>query len=321
MTSCLSVNPTRPAVPAESECDAMNANLLSGAGLDIGGTKIAAARFDKGCIVARARAETIGQADINSQLDSMAALLQEVGHVSGTPVGAALTGRVTRNGDWMAVNRSTLSNLTGSNLKTLASDRFSGPVTLVNDAAAAALGEYRFGAGIGSNSMAYITVSTGVGGGLVLNGKLLQSDDGLAGHVGFSTALKGDQLCGSGRVGTIESLASGRAIARYGSNLAGRDVAAPEVFALWQQGTPWATSVVEQSARSIAELCANLRTILGLDRIVIGGSVGLATGYLECVSHILLNEEPELFNVDLQPAELGQDSPLFGALQFAVDQQ
>ncbi|WP_319497817.1 ROK family protein [uncultured Cohaesibacter sp.] len=297
----------------------MIANHLSGTGLDVGGTKIAAARFESGQIVARARAETIGQADITSQLDCMAGLLQEVGHVSGSPVGVALTGRVTRTGDWMAVNRSTLSNLTGPNLQTLATERFAGPVSLINDAAAAALGEYRFGAGVGSNSMAFVTVSTGVGGGLVLDGKLLQSDDGLAGHIGFSSARQGKERCGSGRIGTMESIASGRAIARYGSQLAGKDVDTPEIFALWRQGTPWATTAVEQSARSIAELCANLRAILGLDRIVIGGSVGLAAGYLDCVSQFLQSEEPALFHVDLKPAELGQDSPLFGALQFAAD--
>ena len=297
----------------------MIANHLSGTGLDVGGTKIAAARFADGEIVVRARAETVGQADIQSQLDCMESLLQQVGHVAGSPIGVALTGRVTKGGSWIAVNKSTLSNLTGPNLQTVASERFSGPVALINDAAAAALGEYKFGAGVGSTSMAYITVSTGVGGGLIVNGDLLQSEDGLAGHIGFTSARGGNQHCGSGRLGTMESIASGRAIARYGSELAGHPIDAPEVFALWHKGTPWATKVVEQSARSIAELCANLRAILGLDRIVIGGSVGLADGYLDCVSRVLSSEEPDLFRVQLKPAELGQDSPLFGALQFAAD--
>ena len=297
----------------------MIANNLFGTGLDVGGTKIAAARFVDGRIVERARAETVGQADIQSQLDCMAGLLKEVGHVSGAPVGVALTGRVTQDGDWLAVNRSTLSNLTGPNLQALALDRFKGPVGVINDAAAAAMGEYAFGAGVGASSMAYITVSTGVGGGIVLNGKLLQSHDGLAGHVGFTTARHGNKLCGSGRMGTVESIASGRAIARYGSEMVGRDVEAPEIFALWHKGVPWASEVVDQSAHAIADLCANLRAILGLDRIVVGGSVGLAEGYLARVSHFLTTAEPELFHVELKKAELGQDSPLYGALQFAAD--
>ena len=294
---------------------------LSGTGLDVGGTKIAAARFENGSIVARGRAETVGQADIHAQLEAMAGLLDRVGHVANQPIGIALTGRVTREGDWVAVNSATLSNLQGPNLLKLANARFSGPVALLNDAAAAALGEYADGAGIGSNHMAYITVSTGVGGGLVLGGRLLQSDEGLAGHIGFTTSRKGDQPCGSGRWGTMESLASGRAIARQGSRLAGREVTTPEIFRLWHQGNDWATTTVQNSAHAIAELCANLRAILGLDRVVIGGSVGLAEGYLETVSRFLIEDEPALFHVDLKPAQLGQDSPLYGALRFATDRE
>lgn len=175
------------------------------------------------------------------------------------------------------------------------------------------LGEAKYGAGYAVNHVGFVSASTGIGGGFVLNGRLLQSSDGLAGRIGFMSSPRGNQPCGSGRIGTVESTASGTAISRKASQLRGEDTPTPMLFNYWRQGETWASDIINLSAGAVACLCADLTSALGLRRIVPGGGVGLADGYLALVRKHL-SELPPLFHVDLAPAALGQDSPLYGAL-------
>lgn len=127
----------------------------------------------------------------------------------------------------------------------------------------------------------------------------------MAGHLGFVSSPLGAEPCGSGRQGTVESTASGRAIA-----LAAGTVDAKAAFEI---DTPRARAAIDRSAAAIARLCADLNAIFGLDRIALGGSVGLAPGYLQRVL-AKLETEPALFRVPVIPAGLGHDSALLGAL-------
>lgn len=279
--------------------------MIEGFAVDLGGTKTAAARILAGRIEDRLQAPTDGQAGFLAQIESMAALLDRLGYRPGTRLGVAVAGRVDASGRWQAVNAGTLTGIAGAPLLDRLRDRFGTEIMLRNDAAAATLAEARLGAGRGAERFGYLTVSTGVGGGVVLGGRLLASRDGLAGHIGFVSSPFGDDPCGSGRRGTVESVAAGRAIA-----LAAGTEDARAAFAA---GTPRAAAAIERSAGAIARLCADLQAIFGLDRIAIGGSVGLAQGYLpRILDH--LSGEPPLFQVELVPAELGHDSALLGAL-------
>lgn len=78
-------------------------------------------------------------------------------------------------------------------------------------------------------------------------------------------------------------------------------------------GEPWATALIDTSAAAVAELCANLKAILDLDRIALGGSIGLADGYLDLVARHLANE-PDIFRVPVVPAALGRNPALYGVL-------
>jgi predicted NBD/HSP70 family sugar kinase len=147
----------------------------------------------------------------------------------------------------------------------------------------------------------------------VLGGQLIQSRNGLAGHVGFVSSPFGQHSCGSGRHGTVESTAAGRAIAAEAAAQGHPGADARAVFAAAAHGQDWAEAIIEGSARAVATLVADLATILGLDRVAVGGSIGLADGYLDRV-RTALAAEPELFRVELAPAELGHDSALLGAL-------
>jgi predicted NBD/HSP70 family sugar kinase len=290
---------------------ALERRALQGFAVDLGGTKIAAARIEAGQIAARARATTDGGASGEALVVAMGALLTELGYVRGDPLGIAVSGRIDARGDWHAVNLGTLRGVTAIPLQDLVR-RMIGDCRCLNDAAAAVLAEAGFGAGRGASSLAYVTVSTGIGGGLMVDGRLLSSASGLAGHIGFAGSRLGDRACGSGRFGTVESTAGGRAIAEAAA-LAGHAMDARGVIEAAGAGVPWADAIIDRSARSVAALIADLRAILGLDRAILGGSIGLSDGYLHRVRSAL-HGEPPLFRVPLVTAELGPDAPLFGAL-------
>ncbi len=286
---------------------------LNGIALDLGGTKLAAARVVEGNITARAIRPTQGHATAQAQIEHMLRMAEELGLSDSDDVGMAVTGRVDADGIWHAVNVETLTEIAEADLNTLGTMAFKRPVSVINDALAAAIAEYRFGAGRHSRAMAYVTVSTGVGGGLVLDGAPVTSQNGLAGHVGFSTSRLATGQCGSGRIGTVESIAAGRAIAAEAIRRRQPVESAKDVFDHWQKGAPWADEIIDTSAAAIAELCGNLSAMLGIDRVVLGGSIGLANRYATRVrEHIA--REPALFRPDLTTASLGQDGVLLGAL-------
>ena len=281
---------------------------LSGHAVDLGGTKIAVARIRDGQVVTRLQGATSGSADLDGQLQAMAALLDEAGYRPGEPLGVAVTGRLDRDGNWHAVNTGTLSAIKAAPLCAMLQQRFGSRVATINDAAAAALAESRLGAGQGAHNFAYLTVSTGVGGGLVLGGRLIDSNSGLAGHVGFASSRQSEMLCGSGRFGTVESVAGGRAIASAANLPDGRAVFARDAD----------DQVIQRSAEAIARLIADLTAILGLDVVAVGGSIGLSPGYLHKVL-AYLDAEPALFRPSVMPARLGNDSGLIGALLHCLE--
>ena len=285
----------------------------TGVAVDFGGTKIAAARIERGHVVARRQIETVGDASITEQISMIARLLDDVGLSIADRLGVALTGRVNQKGEWFAVNRQTLTQVDTVPIRELLAEHLGRDLMVFNDAVAGAIGEYCFGAGTGTTSMAFLTISTGIGGGLVLNGRPVVSAHGLAGHVGFTTSRMASGDCGSGRRATVESIASGVAIARSAKALGHGEIDAREVFEHHRADQAWATELIETSAMVIAELCANLRAALEIERIVLGGGVGLAPGYAGMVRRFL-DGEPQLFRPELRTAALGQDAALLGVL-------
>jgi N-acetylmannosamine-6-phosphate 2-epimerase/N-acetylmannosamine kinase len=268
--------------------------------LDIGGTKIAAALVAGAEIRAEITLATDHSAGPDAWLRAVAAQVPEPRAYSRVAI--AVSGLV-ENGRWSSLNPATLSVPGGYGLTAAAETVFGVPATALNDAQAAAWGEHRFGAGEGED-MVFLTISTGIGGGVVLDGRLRR---GLAGHFGLWRSRS------SG--GPLEDEVSGRWLASQ-ATAAGRTLSAKGVFAAAADGEQWARDAIGASARRVAALCADVQ--LGLDprRIVIGGGIGLATGFLELVAERLSDLPPRLRPV-VVPARLGARAGLVGIADFA----
>jgi glucokinase len=215
-------------------------------------------------------------------------------------------------------------------------EQFPAPVSLLNDCAAAVLGERHFGAGQGLENLAYVTLSTGLGGGAIVDGHLLIGKDGNAVEVGHITIDPGSHLmCGCGSPGHWEAFSSGNNIPNFvrqsirdddgGSmihQLAGGvpdNLSTEILFKAAKAGDAIALRIVENLGRVNAVGFANIVNAYDPELITIGGSVALNNPelilepILKNIDRHLLNRKPRIM---ITP--LGEDVVLFGALSRAI---
>jgi glucokinase len=225
-------------------------------------------------------------------------------------------------------------------LKQLLEDEFEAPAVVDNDANAAALGEHRFGAGQGCASLFYLTVSTGVGGGWVLNGRPWRGWEGMAGEIGHVVVDPDGPACLCGKHGCVERLASGVYMAQdarlrlqegsapHGGghillDLAGGDPAAitgQTLSASAAKGDSLAWEILERGARALGMGIGNTANLINPELFVLGGGVTKAgERYWEAIRRTArLTALPEV-HFQIVPARLGDDAPLWGALALAED--
>jgi N-acetylmannosamine-6-phosphate 2-epimerase/N-acetylmannosamine kinase len=218
-------------------------------------------------------------------------------------VGIAATGLIS-DGHWSALNPATLAIPDGYPLVTKAGKLFDKPAFAVNDAQAAAWGEHRFGAGENEDTV-FLTISTGIGGGVVVNGRPLL---GLAGHFGL---VRSPTLGQS----PLEDIVSGRWMAAESASV-GHAVEAPEIFRHARNGAAWAQAIISQSASRVALLCRDIHMMFAPKRIVIGGGIGLAPGYLDAVEAQLAGLSAHIVP-HLVAASLGPHAGIIGAADLA----
>lgn len=215
-------------------------------------------------------------------------------------VGLAVTG-VVREGKWSAMNPETLQIPKHYPLTRKATDIFGVPTLAMNDAQAAAWGEYRFGAGRGGD-LVFLTISTGVGGGVVASGQPLC---GLAGHFG--------QIYGQGdQSGRLEDHASGRWMHAEAERLGFPGLQAYEIFAAAHAGQDWASGIVDRSAHRIAALCCDIQLMFDPEKIIIGGGVGLAGGYIDRIRNATILRAEKNIRPHLAAARLGARAGVIG---------
>lgn len=277
--------------------------------IDIGGTKLAAALIT-------AEHEIMHRTEVSTPAhaapEALELALTQLLHVyrgKAHRVAIASTGIIKR-GNLTALNPNNLGGLNHFPLVSTVQSLTGLPCVALNDAQAAAWAEYCH---VSSQfrHMTFITVSTGVGGGIIINGKLLTGPHDFAGHIGHMQCDPHGTLCGCGRVGCVETVASGRAIsaaARY--ELQGKN--AREIFEAAFSGNLQAQQLISRSAQSVSQLIANLRALIDTECIVLGGSVGLAQGYRQQVEAELA-KLPVAFHVPISSAYYRHDAGLMGA--------
>lgn len=286
--------------------------------IDVGGTKIAAALVTLNGKEANVAQRLQIRTPQNPSAEALDSALTEILHTfqgQFDKVSVASTG-IIQNGILTALNPKNLGDLAFFPLEESIRKHTDKPIVLLNDAQAAGCAEFLRQDDV--DNFAFITVSTGVGGGIILNRKLFTGRNGVAGHIGHMVVdYNGDQ-CGCGRVGCVEAIAAGRAIARDAAKWE-NPCEPPEVFERFRAGDPQAVALVDKSAKAIAHLIADLKIGLDIERIALGGSVGLAEGYLARVQHFL-NQMPEIYRPEIVTAYYAQDAGIIGAAWWAERQ-
>lgn len=311
-------------------------------GLDIGGTKLAAGvstltgevlgwqleptRREEGPMAVMARLIDMGRWAIADAGVPLAAV-KAVGIGCGSPLNRH-TGVVQSPShlpDWVDVP-----------VTQMVTDALGLPAYLDNDANAAALGEHRFGAGKGVQNMVYLTVSTGIGGGVILDGRLWLGQRDAAGEIGHTSVIWNGRPCGCGRRGCLEAYASGTGIAARAREavlggepsvltaLAGdvTRLTAEHVVAAARQGDPVAVRLWDETLQVLAAGIANAANTLAVELVVLGGGVTRAGDALfepvrRLVTSQLFRPLPDV--VTVVPARLGDQVGVLGAAAVALD--
>ena len=306
------------------------------AGLDVGGTKIAGGVVDAdGRVLVRLRGETPpeGGEAVTATIGALARELWERAGQGPLPVGVGAAGIVDAAGvlryapnipDWTDVP---LAALLGAELGV--------PVVVDNDANMAAWGEYRAGAGRTAGAdLLLLTVGTGVGGGLIQDGRLVRGASGMAAEFGHIVIAEGGPLCGCGNRGCLEALASGTAIGRSAgealeaggvSRLLRREDAptGKTVTRAAEQGDPFAREILARCGFWLGVGIASLVNALDPGAVVVGGGAMRA-------GELLLGPARQAYEQRLMgrahrraapvlAAELGDDAGLVGAGLLALE--
>ena len=216
-------------------------------------------------------------------------------------------------------------------LRKIIQDQFKVPVAIGNDANLAALAEWRFGAGFGHRHLVYLTVSTGIGGGVIIDNQLLQGLHGLAAELGHITVIPDGPLCGCGQRGHLEAVTSGPAIARWveqelsqgiPSSLAEkRPITAKEVALAASQGDELAQAALARGGTYLGIAIADYLHIFNPSVVIIGGGVSRSGeaffGPLRTAMNEHVISKKYLENLTLTTSVLGDEVGLMGALALA----
>lgn len=307
--------------------------------LDFGGTKHAAAVVNAGerQWFAHRRALSPPNADASTDLKIMRSLIHEL--LQGeqpAAIGVSFGGPVNASTGYVRLSHH-VPGWENTPISSLLEVEYGVPVSVDNDANVAALGEHRFGAGQGYDSFMYITVSTGVGGGWILNGRPWRGAEGMAGEIGHMVVDPAGPLCLCGKRGCVERLASGPYIAQQVRECLQRSpqkgqvlrtlvgdnfeaITAQMVSQAAAQGDELASEVLERAGWALGVGIGNVANLMNPQRFVLGGGV-TASGdrFWEVVRRVAKKTALPEVNFDIVPAALGDEAPLWGAVALAND--
>ncbi len=295
-------------------------------GIDIGGTKIAGALVSESGEILRTLKRPTPAGDPVAIVDNVVELVQQLGEgeeVIAAGVAAAGFVDVTQSIVYYAPN----INWRGEPFREHLSELLPGlDITIDNDANAAGWAEYRFGAGRGATDMTLLTIGTGVGGAVIVDGSLLRGGFGAAGEIGHLRVVPGGLPCGCGQRGCIEQYGSGRSLLRYANEIAdaggiGLNLAAAReasgqldgtiVGALLEDRDPGALAALRELGSWLGQASASIGAVLDPQLFVFGGGVAAA-------GELLLEPIREAFLAHL-PARGFHPEPAFAVAELVND--
>ncbi|MGH2690886.1 MAG: ROK family protein [Actinomycetota bacterium] len=302
-------------------------------GIDLGGTKIAGLRMDEsGEVLARDEAPT--PADADAILDELVRLVKELAGGDAGAVGVGAAGMVEFDAGTLRFSPNL--PLRDIPLRQLIEERCGLPCLVDNDANAAGWGEYRFGAAADHRNVLLVTVGTGIGGALVIDGQLYRGAHGFAAEIGHIIVEPDGPECGCGNRGCWEQVASGQALERLGRAEAdrapdgaiaraarGREVRGEQVSEAARAGDAAARGVFEEVGRRLGEGIAGLVNVLDPELVVVGGGMGEEGDLLLEPARRAFSQTVEA--VDRRPevpilmAVLGNEAGAVGAAAMALE--
>ena len=303
-------------------------------GIDIGGTKLVAATVAAdGTVLTRHRRRTParGETDLVGELRELIAELM-IDRTADLPVGIGIAGLVSPQG---VVRYGPNISIRDLPLREELAGVSSATITVVNDASAAALGEQRVGAARGLDDVLMFTLGTGVGGGVVLGGRLVLGRLGFGGELGHIVVDEGGRACACGNRGCVEAYASGSAIGLTArERLVDRSIASQlreeleltgrEVTAAALDGDRFAQLVLEDAGGWLGVAAAGLVNALDAELVLVGGGAAAASAvWLLPAARIAMEarlvgsgwREPP----PIELAELGDDAGMVGAALLAAE--
>lgn len=303
--------------------------------VDIGGTQVRVALFRDDRLHQRAALPTDVSCGPSGVMDQIDALIEQVAAKDDrktiTGIGLSLAGPIDTESA-VVTRIPTLPGWDGLPVAQALSERTGLPARVENDGIAATLGEWRYGAGRGVSNIVYLTVSTGIGGGAVVDGRLLHGRKGIAGHLGHMRMAQEGSTCSCGTVGCFEALASGSALSQRAAatadmsdHLAGiaqsRAVDARDVFEGARAGDSHCLHLVGEEAMYLGQGITSVIHIFSPDRVVMGGGVSNAFDQLEPGIHDVIRRDAmtPFRTVPVVKSALGDDSGLFGAARLVLD--
>jgi len=286
-------------------------------GVDIGGTKIAVGLVDKdGKVRARAECPTAPERGFVDGLERIVALTRSLLPSKDSPVqgiGIGCTGPVNPNAG-MIENVDFLPGWENALLAAELERIFDLPVAMENDADAAALGEWMWGVGRGTRNFLYVTISTGIGVGFIVDGKLYRGVDGAHPEIGHHVIDPSGPACACGARGCWESLASGSAMENWFYEKTSQKLTAREICGA---DTPHAKEAIIRAGRYMGLGLANLVTLFAPDAIALGGGLmrsrELFWAQIQDIIQSNCGYVPHK-KVRLLPAKLGGDVGIIGAV-------
>ncbi|HVC38860.1 MAG TPA: ROK family protein [Candidatus Dormibacteraeota bacterium] len=293
------------------------------AGVDLGGTwlRVGLAGPD-GIVRRRGRARTAaseGPTGILAQIDGLvreAVAAEPEASLSQLLLAVGVPGPVD-SGTGVVAGAPNLPGWRGVPLRELLEKRLGCRCLVEHDASLAALAEYRRGTGRGTQDFVYVTVSTGIGAGLILGGRLYRGYQGSAGEFGHMVIFPGGPACNCGNRGCLEALASGTAIAREAGV-----ASAFEVSRMASAGDPAARAILSRAARYIGLALGGLINLLNPEAVALGGGVVASSPdfWSEIMGSLGEASLPSVRgSCRVERAALGEDQGLLGAVEFGLD--